>query len=282
MKPNLSLALVALLAAACAGIWSVALAQDPWGKGYLTLAALDVGQGDAIYLESPTGIQVLVDAGPGSAVLASLAAVMPLGDRSLDAVVATHPDADHVGGLVDLLPRYAVAAYIEPGIAKDTATAKKVLQLVEEEGSERVVARAGMTMELGGGAQLEVLHPDRDVTYIGSSKANEGAIVMRLTYGESCALLMSDVSAQIEGRLTSITHCELLKVGHHGSRFSTSDAFVQAVSPDIAVISVGKNSYGHPTPQALSTLHKYGADVLRTDEKGTVLCMSDGASFVCE
>lgn len=272
-----------LLVLACAGIWSFALADTPQeGKGYVTLAVLDVGQGDGIYIESPTGVQILVDAGPGGKILESLPGVMPLMDRALDAVVATHPDADHVGGLVDLLPRYEVAVYIEPGIIKDTATAKKVLALVEGEGAQHVIARRGMTLELGGGAMLEVLYPDRDVTNIGSDEANEGAIVMKLTYGETCALLMSDVSSVIEGSLQGTLNCDVLKVGHHGSRFSTSDPFVAKVTPAAAIISVGKNNYGHPTPQTLSTLQKYGAEIMRTDQSGTVLCTSNGAEFRCK
>lgn len=271
-----------LLVLACAGIWSFALAEAPQeGKGYLTVAVLDVGQGDGIYIESPTGIQLLVDAGPGGKILESLPRVMPLLDRSLDAVVATHPDADHIGGLVDLLPRYEVAAYIEPGIVKDTATARTVLELVKEEGAKHVIARRGMTIELGGGVLLEVLYPDHDVASIGSSKANEGAIVMKLSYGETCAMFMADVSSVIESKFTDID-CDVLKVGHHGSRFSTSDSFVAAVSPAIALISVGKNNYGHPTPQALGVLQKYGASILRTDQNGTVLCTSDGSVFRCK
>lgn len=260
------------------------MAGNTPGKGYLTLAVLDVGQGDAIYIESPTGIQVLVDAGVGGAVLQSLPAVMGLGDRSLDAVVGTHPDADHIGGFVELLPRYSVGAYIEPGITKDTATAKKVLALVDEHKITKVVARRGMTLDLGGGAVLTVLYPDRDVTNIGSDKANEGGVVMRLTYGSTSALLMADVGAGVEAHLVALDDLDsdVLKVGHHGSRFSSSAAFVQEVSPDIAVISVGKNSYGHPTQQALTVLKNVGADVLRTDEQGTVVCTSDTVQFTCE
>lgn len=282
-KGALPLLVVGALFLFTCGVWSMALAQEPVGKGYLTFAVLDIGQGDALYIESPTGIQVLVDAGPGSAVLQALPTVMPALDRSLDAVVATHPDADHIGGFVDLLPRYDIGAYIEPGIIKDTATAKKVLAEVAEQKIPRVVARRGMTMDLGGGAILEVLYPDRDVTYIGSDKANEGAIVMRLNYGATCALLMSDVGAGVEGNLISLTNpnCDILKVGHHGSRFSSSDAFVKEVSPSVAIISVGKNSYGHPTPQALGVLKKYGAEILRTDQSGTVVCTSDAAQFTC-
>lgn len=274
---------IGLLILACVGVWSFALAESPTeGKGYLTLAVLDVGQGDALYIEGPTGLQILVDGGVGSRVIGALPEVMSFADRTLDAVIGTHPDADHVGGFVEVFPRYEVATYIEPGIFKDTATAKKVLSLVQEEGAKHLIARKGMTIEVGGGAVLEVLYPDRDVTNIGGDKANEGAIVMRLIYGETCALLMADVSASVESRLSGDLNCEVLKVGHHGSRFSTSDSFVKEVSPEVAVISVGKNNYGHPTEQVLSVLNKYGAEILRTDQKGTVFCKSDRFQFTCD
>lgn len=279
--PLLALAALFLF---CCGVWSVALAQAPVGKGYLTFAALDIGQGDALYIESPTGVQVLVDSGPGSALLRALPEVMPALDRSLDAVVATHPDADHIGGFVELLQRYEVGAFVEPGMYKDTATAKKLSKEVDDQKIPRVIARRGMTMDLGGGAVLEVLYPDRDVSNIGGDKANEGGIVMRLTYGESTVLMMADVGAGVEAHLLPLGDLEsdIVKVGHHGSRFSSSDAFIQEVSPDVAVISVGKNSYGHPTPQTLSVLKKYGADILRTDQNGTIRCTSDGAAFRCD
>ncbi|MCC7500724.1 MBL fold metallo-hydrolase [Candidatus Nomurabacteria bacterium] len=274
---------VGVLALVCVGIWSVALAEAPTeGKGYLTFAVLDVGQGDALYIEGPTGLQILIDGGAGSAVLRSLPEVMSFADRSLDAVIGTHPDADHIGGFVEVFPRYEVATYIEPGILKDTATAKKVLALVREEGAKHIVARKGMTIDLDGGAVLEVLYPDRDVTYLGGDKANEGGIVMRLTYGETCALLMADVSSAIENKISENVNCEVLKVGHHGSRFSTSHSFVQKVSPEIALISVGKNSYGHPTEQVLSVLRTYNVEIFRTDQHGTVRCISDKVQFTCE
>ncbi len=274
---------LSLLMLACVGIWSFALAESPTeGKGYLTFAVLDVGQGDALYIEGPTGLQVLVDGGAGSKVIGALPEVMSFADRSLDAVIGTHPDADHIGGFVEVFPRYEVATYIEPGIFKDTATAKKVLALVREEGAKHVIARSGMTIDLDGGAMLEVLYPDHDVTNIGSSKANEGSIVMRLSYGNTCALLMADVSSVIENRLEDDIDCEVLKVGHHGSRFSTSNSFVQKVSPEVAIISVGKNNYGHPTEQVLSVLDTYGVEIFRTDQHGTVRCISDKIQFTCE
>lgn len=274
------------LALFCAGVWTAVYAQASAAPGVLTFAALDVGQGDALYIESPTGVQVLVDSGPDDSVLRELSAVMPALDRSLDAVIATHPDADHIGGFAEVLERYEVGVYISPGIAKDTATAKRLEARVDEKEIPRIPARRGQSLDLGAGARLDILYPDRDVSALSSDKANEGGVVARLVYGESEALLMADVGAGVEWRLMQLDSAglasDIVKVGHHGSRFSTGAAFVEAVSPDIAVLSVGKNSYGHPTPQTLGVLESAGVEVLRTDEKGAVRCVSDGARFVCE
>lgn len=270
----------------CIGVWSAAWSAAPLaqGKGYLTFAVLDVGQGDALYIESPTGVQVVVDAGPGQALMGALPKVLPLGDRTLDAVVATHPDADHIGGMAELLRRYSVGAYISPGIPKSTATARELEETVDELAVSRVVAHRGTTLDLGGGATLEVLYPDRDVSALPDSKSNDGCIVMRLVYGETSALLACDAPDYVESHVAQVddVDSDILKVAHHGSRYSSSDIFVAEVSPEVAIISVGKNSYGHPTAQTLNTLERHDAQILRTDQNGTVLCKSDGAAFECE
>lgn len=274
------------LAALCTGVWSVVYAETPRHPGVLVVAVLDVGQGDAIYIESPTGVQLLLDSGPDDSVLRVLPDVMPRLDRSLDAIVATHPDADHIGGFKKLLERYDVGAYIYPNIPKDTAVARALEEQVDAQDIPRVVARRGMTLELGDGAVLTVLYPERDVSHLGGDKANEGGVVARLVYGEFEALFTADVGGGVEARLLQLDaeglDSDFLKVGHHGSKYSSTPTFVAAVSPEVAAISVGKNSYGHPTAQALAELGRVGAEILRTDEKGTIRCVSDGASFSCK
>lgn len=275
-------ALALFLVLVCAGIWSAVYAETPHSSGLLTVAVLDVGQGDSIYIESPTGVQVLIDGGPGSAVLRALPEVLPMGDRSLDAIIATHPDADHISGFIDVVERYEVSAYVYPGIGKDTVTAKTLERKIDEKNITRVLARRGMMLDLGGGAVLRILYPEKDVSYIPSDKANEGGIVAELVYGESEMLFMADVGSGVEARLVQIgkeLQSDILKVGHHGSRFSSSAVFVEAVSPEVAVVSVGKNSYGHPTAQTLATLESVGAEIFRTDEEGTIIFRSDGTIF---
>ncbi|MBI2005054.1 MBL fold metallo-hydrolase [Patescibacteria group bacterium] len=271
---------VGFLALFTSALWVAVFAATP--SGVLTVAVLDVGQGDSIYIESPTGQQLVIDGGPGSALLQALPAVMPMGDRSLDAIVETHPDADHISGFVDLLARYTVDIFIKPGIAKDTATARALEREVADKKISTYLARRGMWLELGGGAELHILSPERDVSRI--TKTNDGAVVAHLVYGKTTMLFMADVSSAVENRLVLLDgtglKSDILKVAHHGSKYSSASAFLSAVSPAAAVISVGKNSYGHPTDQALSRLAAYSGEILRTDQAGTIVFVSDGENFV--
>ena len=276
---------VLLLFFIAAGIWAQVLGPTQ-GSGTLTFAVLNIGQGDALYIEGPTGVQVLVDGGPDSSVLTQLPAVMPLLDRTLDAVVATHPDADHIGGLVDVLQRYTVGAFIEPGITKHNATNDKLEAEVASESVPRYTARRGMWLDLGGGARLKILYPDWDVTHMDLKKDNDGGIVAHLVYGNTSVLLTADTSSAVEEHLIAIStttelQSTILKVAHHGSRFSSEPAFVSEISPQVAVISVGAhNTYGHPTPQTLSTLTSLNIPVLRSDQEGTIVFKSNGKEFV--
>jgi competence protein ComEC len=275
--------LVFVLVLACCAVWVGVASATPSGK--LKVAVMDVGQGDSIYVESPTGVEVLVDSGPDDTVLQDLPAVMPFFDRSLDAVVETHPDADHIAGFVDLLKRYSVGDFIEPGITKDTITAKTLEKEIDQEKIPRVIARRGMWLDLGGGARLNVLFPDYDVTHINQDADNDGGIVAHLVYGNTSVLLMADVSNVVENHLmqvasTSELQSTILKVGHHGSKTSTGDAFVAEVSPSVAVISDGRhNKYGFPKQETLDTLAKHNVQTLRTDQEGTIEFESDGNSF---
>ncbi len=279
--------IVSALFILCCGVWTVVYAETPRLSGVLTFAVLDIGQGDGLYIEGPTGVQLLVDAGPhDGAVLRALPTVMPLGDRTLDAVIETHPDADHMGGLVDVLERYEVGAFITAGINKQNATIDALQKEIDEQNIPRIIARRGMTLDLGGGARLDIIYPDKDVSGYGN-KTNDGSIMAHLVYGNTSVLLTADVPTNVESYVmriasTSELASDILKVGHHGSKYSTSEKFVAEVSPKTAIISVGaKNSYGHPTERVLNTLSAQNISILRTDENGTVRCVSDGAEFSC-
>ena len=272
----------------CAAVWSVVYADSSQqGTGHLTFAMLDIGQGDGLFIEGPTGVQVMVDSGPGDgSALQQLPKVMPVGDRSLDAIIETHPDADHMGEFSDIIKHYDVGLFISPDIVKHDATTDALDAAVAQAHIPRLVARRGMTLDLGGGAHLDILYPDLDVTNFGN-KTNEGSIVAHLVYGSTSVMLTADAPFSTEEHLLAIAsttelQSDLLKVGHHGSKYSTSAAFVAGVHPQLALISVGAhNKYGHPAPRVLDTLTQAGVPILRTDQKGTITCISDGAKFSC-
>lgn len=260
------------------------LALSATARSELTFAVLDVGQGDAIYIESPSGVQVLIDGGPDSAVLRELPTVMPQFDRSLDAVIATHPDQDHIGGLVDVLRRYEVGAFIEPGVEKNTAAYEALIGEVSKGHIEHVIARRGLTLELGGGAYLLILYPDQSAADIREADANDASIVAQLVYGSSTALLMGDAPKFVEYRVAvqngAMLRSEVLKVGHHGSRTSTSEILLAAVQPALALISAGKdNRYGHPHAEVTNALEHFDVETLLTAQEGTIVLKSNGETF---
>ena len=272
-----------LLVLATLYIWLTLFLQPKAGE--LTVAVLNIGQGDSIYIKSPTGVEVLIDGGPDSSVLQELPKMMSYGDRTIDAIIATHPDADHIGGLVDVVPRYTVKNFIEPGISKNTATAKKLQQEVSEKNIPHLKASRGMWLDLGGGARLDILFPDFDVSTLSEDKANNGCVVAHLVYKHTSALFTCDAPVEVEEHLLAIStstdlKSDVLKVGHHGSKYSSSDDFLEAIDAAYAAISVGQNRYGHPTIEAINRILAHGATLFRTDEVGTIRFVSNGETFI--
>ena len=260
-------------------IWYSAAAQQD--SGVLTVAFLDVGQGDSIYIEAPNGNQVLIDGGPNKTVLRELSEVMDFNDRSIDVVIATHPDKDHIGGLVDVLSRYEVDMILRSGNVADTGVYRSLNTVVLERGVEELLARRGMRVNLGGGVHLDVLFPDRDVARV---EANNASVITRLVYGETEFLFTGDASQGIENYLVTVEREQLrsdvLKIGHHGSKTSTSNFFLSAVLPSIGVVSAGEdNSYGHPHAEVLNTLAGAGIEVVGTHEGGSIVFESDGKTL---
>lgn len=250
----------------------------------LCVVFLDVGQGDAIFIQSPSGVQVLVDAGRDSSVLRELADVMGFWDKDLDYVLATHPDADHVGGLVDVFERYEVANFIRTESESDTSVWQSVERLSEGEGAEIFYARRGQKYDLGGGVMLEILFPDIDPIDL---ESNTSSIVAKLIYGDTSFMLTGDSPKAIEEYLVlaegEFLKSNVLKVGHHGSRTSTSDLFLAEVSPDYAVISAGKdNQYGHPHIEVTDMLFNHGVTTYSTAESGRITFMSDATGVVIQ
>mgnify|MGYP001606163776 CR=1 FL=1 len=254
--------------------------QTVWslGEKHLTVAIIDVGQGEAIFIKTPDGKQIMIDGGPNRQVLEALGKLMPFNDRTLDLLIVSNPDQDHLGGLVEILNRYQVGMMVEPG----TVTKTKVFKRLKEVGEGvplELTARGGLTLNLGGGVKLEILAP---VANARSWSTNDGSIVARLVYGETEFMLTGDSTEKVERQLLATLPGEalgadVLKVGHHGSKTSTSQEFTEAVKPKFAVISSGKdNRYGHPHQKTLETLANAGVKTFRTDQLGTIIFESDG------
>lgn len=250
-----------------------------YSKGVLVVSFLDIGQGDAIFIESPTGAQVLIDGGrPDRAVLRELGEVMPWGDRTIDLIIPTHPDLDHVGGLLDVLDRFQVDYVIQSSVLGNTDLWRALEDSVENEGSTNLIALRGNVVDIGGGAYLQILFPDRDVSDL---ETNMGSVIARLVYGDTSFMLTGDSPIAIEKYLVSLDGEKLksnvLKAGHHGSKTSSSAEFLDIVSPEYVVFSRGcDNTYGHPHSEVVERVKERGIAMLDTCTNGRATFVSDG------
>jgi competence protein ComEC len=233
---------------------------------------LDVGQGDAQLLETPAG-NVLIDAGrSGGRIIQELDSILPLSDRIIDIAVITHPQLDHLGGFLEILKRYDVRLVVYTGVAYQLPVYESLLKEFRERRLPVLYALRGEEIKLGEGT-LAILSPDillKGVT-VSPDDINDTSIVMYYKENDVSALFTGDISAKVERKLAKrIAGADILKVSHHGSKYSSDPEFLAAVRPKIAVIEVGKNPYGHPTAEVLLRLKKVGARVFRTDLDGTI------------
>ncbi len=239
----------------------------------------DVGQGDAIFIETPDGEQILVDGGPGEVVLSKLGTVMPAWDRSLDMVVLTHPHADHVSGLVEVLERYQVDQIVMTGVNYGSNIYEEWLSRVKLEPSELILVDYPQDISIGS-ITIQALWPEESFENKNASDINETSIVLRVDYEESSVLLTGDMYVEQENELAySIGDVDVLKVPHQGSLTSSSVEFIQVVDPEIGVITVGENSYGHPHPAVVARYQNNETKLYRTDIDGDVLMITDGIEY---
>jgi beta-lactamase superfamily II metal-dependent hydrolase len=263
------------------GITTAFLLYTHKDKYIMKVVFLDVGQGDSIYIEAPNGKQVLIDGGPDAKLLSSLAKVMPFADRSIDMIIATHPDADHIGGLPILLDNYKVTSIMENGTTSTSAVYASLEDKISKDKVNKIIARRGMHIILDDkkNIYLDILFPDRDVSNMDS---NDGSIVSKLVYGNDSFMFTGDASLYTENLIEwnesdATLHSEVLKLGHHGARTSSSSLWLEKVSPSVAIISAGKNNkYGHPHQETLDRLLSLHIPYLSTIDMGNIMFKSDG------
>ena len=278
--------------------------QAEWFSSDLKVWVLDVGQGDAIFIQTPEGEQILVDSGNPGTVLAKLGQVMPPWDRTIDKVIVTHPHADHEGGLPEILRRYQVTTIYETGVLGYDDMQYQVTELAAEQGTEIILSSNGVlpsssprwgrvglhppkSGEGGESAQLElrIIAPDSNLHNKKIDNLNSASIVLLLTYGDTSILLTGDATNEEESDFLSDLSepIDILKVAHHGSVTSTSQKFLEIAAPRFAIFSVGAdNDYGHPHPVTLERLYSRDIEIFRTDLDGDVLITSDGGEPVVE
>lgn len=246
----------------------------------LSLYFLPVGQGDSELAILPSGVKILIDGGPAdSLVLGNLDKILSPRDRYIDLVALSHAQLDHFGGLIEILKRYRVGAFLWNGIPGETKAAENLMQVIKERNVPLVVLAAGDRVK-NGESEVNVLwpYPAREGAKI---NLNESALVLALESKNERALFTGDIGEKTERRIiTDMTdktdRIDILKVGHHGSKFSSSANFLEATQPKVAVIEVGKNSYGHPTQDVLNRLAEIGARIFRTDKDGLIKLESVG------
>ena len=273
----------ALALAVAALLWAAALLRP---GDVLEVVFVDVGQGDAAYISTPLNRQIVVDGGPGRLdMVRFLGEHMPPGDRTLDLVVLTHPHADHLTGLLETMERYDVGAVLERRVEYDGSGYAAWRELAAEEGALVLEAVPGQRIETGDGVVVQVLGPPSRLLSGTESDVDNASVVVRVSFGEVSFLLTGDMFSEAEAALAAAgrrLESDVLKLGHHGSRTSSSRAFLDAVRPAAAVVSAGAgNSFGHPHAETLEELGRYVSPkmVLKTFERGDVRFVTDGKAL---
>lgn len=246
---------------------------SPPPSGSLSISFIDVGQGDAALVQAG-GTAYLVDAGRPGEGPNVVDFLRSRGVKKLDGIVVSNPDADHIGGFLDVMDAFEVDKVYLSGDEKGTLTYNAFLRGVRDEGSEVELARAGTRMDWGG-VRADVISPPTDAEGGLFSETNDNSVGLLLTYGTARVLLAGDAEERAEEYMANGPYTgplTVLKVTHHGSNTSSTPLFLSRFRPKIAVIQVGAdNPYGHPTPETLGRLREYGAKVFRNDEDGDVI-----------
>lgn len=272
MKSKISYLLIFILLITSILIWTVIFSNLPAKQ--LEIDFFNVGQGDAIFIETPNHKQVLIDGGPDDTVLEKLGQEMHFNDRTIDLVILTHPDEDHITGLVKVLDNFEIRGIIVSGFKNDTSVYQQWTESIEKKNIPITIAQTGQIINLDENIAMKILWPDQITK---NNKANNHSVVVQLVYHQAEILLTGDIEKEIEKQLVNQSNLEsdVLKIPHHGSKTSSSFNFIKSVNPKISIISVGRdNSYGHPNDSVLERLKE--SLILRTDKDGDIELLTNG------
>ncbi len=268
------------LAAAVLILFGVAFFESFEESKALEVNFLDVGQGDAILIKTPDHQRILIDGGPSSAVVNKLGENLPFYDKKIDLIILTHPHADHLDGLIEVLKRYEVKKILSTGATHTTPDYLAWLEEIKKQNVPMEIAAAGQTIDFGGGIKMEIFYPKENLAGKSAENLNNTSIVAKLIFGQTSFLFTGDAESEVEDELIGggvDLKADVLKVAHHGSKNATSQNFLEKVKPKFAVISVGAdNQFGHPNAMTMKRLENIGAEIFRTDEDGDVKMVSDG------
>lgn len=233
----------------------------------------DVGQGDAAMIDLPQDTQVLIDGGDGKDILEKLGKYLPFYDKKIELMIMTHPDKDHIGGLVEVLKYYEVEQVLMPGIKCEKAICQERDRLIAEKNIPVRYAEFGQNIKIGNEIDMFVLYPFESLKDEEVKDSNDASIVLKFVINNNSYLLTGDAGFKVDRQLLDKNinlEAKILKVSHHGSKHGTSNEFLRSVKPEKTIISVGKNSYGHPAEELLNRLKNINAQILRTDKIGDV------------
>lgn len=246
---------------------------------------LNVGQGDAIFIKTPSAgwrtRRIIIDGGPDNRVLAELGRHLPFYSHRLDLMILTHPDSDHLTGLLEIIKRYPVAKILTTGALTATPQFAEWQNLIKEKNINVQIAQAGQEFDFGP-VKAKVIYPLADLSGQSPDNLNNSSIVIRLDYGADCFLFTGDAEIKAEEEILkegTDLDCDVLKVSHHGSDTGSGQEFLATVSPDYAVIQTGRNNYGLPSLRIIRRLERLGAKVFRNDLSGEIRAVSDGRTL---
>ena len=255
-------------------VWGFYFSQPDGG---LHLKIYDVGQGDSIFIRTSGGYKILIDGGPDGRVIDYLGKDLPFYSKKIDLVVLTHPQADHLTGLIQVVKRYQVENLWVSQVTNTTRGYEAWQQAIKQGKLKVTTVHQGKKLQLADGTKIAVLWPTSSVS---SRDLNAHSVVLLISYGSFDALLTGDADKKAQPYTSSSSHVEVFKVPHHGSKTALNEYFVKSISPEASIISVGKkNNYGHPNENVINFLENIGSKVYRTDKNGTVEIVTDGNSW---